>query len=207
MVLSRLTDPDVGLMTKSRSVFRCAIRGLPRASEGAHFICDTREERLSRRLVVAVHVVEGEILRAGKWMHEGANGSLEHAARRVAHHDRAEAGTAVGCHRGDLADALKVRRGLAVDQLERDARQKYAIEETFEDCRVAVIPNRCREDQRLGRAQSVDIALNRGGADGLVVIIEPFLPRHDRVEALGVEITVVDVVAAGRCLLYTSPSP
>ena len=81
---------------------------------------------------------------------------------------------------------------------ERDAGQEDAVEEALEDRRVAVVPDREVEHQRLGGAQAVDIGLNRLSADFEVLVVEPLLARQHRVEALGIEVAVVDVVAGGR---------
>src|SRR5581483_12152631 len=130
-------------------------------------------------------------------MDERPHGALELPARSVAHQKRAEAGPAIGRDRRQPSDAPEVRPGTAALQPKRYSRQEDPVEKALQDRRIAIVPDRVDDDEALGGEQPVDIALNRLRAEREVVIVEPFLARHDRVEVLRVKVAIVDIVARG----------
>ena len=83
-------------------------------------------------------------------LYRGAKDPLDQLAGRVAHQHGAKPAAAIACYRRHLSDVEERRPHLAVHQLERNAGQKDAIEEAFQDRRIAVVPHRIAEHQRFG---------------------------------------------------------
>src|SRR5690606_27359295 len=95
-----------------------------------------------------------------------------------------------------LPDVREDRPQLALLDDEGDTRDEDAVEEALEDRRVAVVPHRVDEDDRLGRAQPVDIRLYRRRQILRHLVVEqPLLAAHHRLEAFLVEVERVDLVA------------
>ena len=117
----------------------------------------------------AVHVVKCEVFHTCPAKNI-AHGPCHEPAGRVSAHDRPQAGAAI---RGDDRHFLDVgerRPNMAIDQFERHARQENPVEKSLQDRRVAEVPNRENEPQRVRRMQSVHIGLHRRLIGVLVVI-------------------------------------
>ena len=89
----------------------------------------------------------------------GAQHAVDELLRRIAHQGRAEPGTAVASDGDEPANVVECRLDLAVDQLERDAGQKDAVEEAFQDRGIAVVPDREAHHEALGGQQAPDIGI------------------------------------------------
>ena len=85
---------------------------------------------------------------------------------------------------------------LAVDQLERHAGQKDAVEKPFQHGGITEIPDWEGENERVGGSMPRDIVRDGFDVRPLVVVTPALEVRKDRVEALGVEVAIVDLPAA-----------
>ena len=83
----------------------------------------------------------------------------------------------------------------AVGHLEGHAGQKHPVKHTLEDGGKTKVPHRIDKHQRLRPQQPLDIACHIGAIDAGVVIVNPLLPRQDRIEAFGIEIAVIHFMA------------
>ena len=67
---------------------------------------------------------------------------------------------------------------------------------SLEDRREPHVPDREREHQRLGGEQPIDIGRDTPAIDSHVIVLDPVLTGHHGIEAFGVEIAIVDLMAA-----------
>ncbi len=67
---------------------------------------------------------------------------------------RPASAAAIGGHGRDLADIVQRSAGLAVDQLERHARQEDPVEKALEDRRIAEVPDRMNDSTSASAASS-----------------------------------------------------
>ncbi len=93
---------------------------------------------------------------------------------------------------------MQRRPHLAVDQLERHAGQEDAIEESLQDSRKAIVPDRIGKYQRIGAKQAFDIRPHSIFVAAFVVVAEPFGSRQPWIETLGIKVAVIDRMARRR---------
>jgi hypothetical protein len=86
-------------------------------------------------------------------------------------------------------------RDLATFQVKRHARHQHAIEKALEDRRRPEAPCGRAQNQALGSQQPLHIPRDRSAISRCVVVVATFLGAHHGVEALGVEVAVIDLVA------------
>src|SRR5208282_5955780 len=89
-----------------------------------------------------------------------------------------------------------VKKALFVDD-RRDAGQKDPLEITLHDRRQTVEPHRKDQNQRLGRAQTLNVTLDLPRVEIDVDIGSHLSGRQDRIEFFGIEIEIVDLMSAG----------
>ena len=144
-----------------------------------------------------VHVVVGEIVDAPPGSDHPADVGSHESARRIALARYLPPRLAVGTDRGEPLDVPQDGMEEAgFVNLETDAGQEDALEETAQDGGKVVEPHGIDQRQRLGGAHPLDIGGDLGAIPGGVEIVDERLARHHRIEPFGVEIEVVDLMAA-----------
>ena len=79
---------------------------------------------------------------------------------------------------------------------ERNAGQKHPLEIALHHRRQPVEPDGIHQDERFGGPQALDVRFDLARVDPGVDVVGELLARHDRIEPLGVEIEIVDVMSA-----------
>ena len=80
--------------------------------------------------------------------------------------------------------------------VETHSRNEDAVEETLQDRGKPLVPNRIDQDESFRSEQTIGIVLDWRAVQLEVMILDPLLLTHDRIEAFGIEITIIDFVAA-----------
>jgi hypothetical protein len=119
-----------------------------------------------------------------------------HMPGRITAQHGAKAVAAIGGDRRQPSDVAQGGLHLAVLQPETDAGKEHAVEKSFQDGRIAEVPHREHQHQRLGRTQPFHIPRHRPLVRPHLVVPAPFLCRQHRLEAFGVKVTVVHLPAA-----------
>ena len=136
---------------------------------------DLGEEPVAGLTSRPVHVVIGKI---GDRSHETdlrAEHALHRLARRVADQHGAEPRAAIGGDGRHLRMLCRRPARCRPRKLEGDAGQEDAVEEALEDRRVAEVPDRVDDDQRLGGEQPLDIGLDVAAVGADLVVVDPLL--------------------------------
>jgi hypothetical protein len=73
---------------------------------------------------------------------------------------------------------------------------KTRSKKALQDRGKPLVPNRIDEDQRFGRRQPIGIGRDGRPVELDVMVLHPLPLTHDRIKAFGVEVAIVDLVAA-----------
>src|SRR5580700_10764275 len=141
------------------------------------------------------YVVVSEIVATGTRRADPTHGARQEAARGIAHHERQPPSAAVGANNAKTLDVMKTGIvGAVLAKGEADAGQKNLVDESFEDRRKSHVPDWERKHDRFGGQKPINIGHDIATVDRHVVVVDPILPRHHRIEALRIEIAIVDLV-------------
>jgi hypothetical protein len=144
----------------------------------------------------SIHIIETDKLAASARAYLIPQVALNETALRIAHGDRPLALCPIGTYGPDPLNIEEHWRKMSVLNLEADARQKNAIEESLYDCRKTVVPDGGYQHQRFGGKQTLDVGPGlRAVRDGIEIVDER-PSRHHRIKVLGVEVQVVDLMTA-----------
>ena len=81
-------------------------------------------------------------------------------------------------------------------QIEADPGQEHFVDEALEDRRKAHVPDRKGKDEGVSLEQPVHVGGDAAPVYGPIVIVDAVLAGHDRIEPFGIEVAIVDCVAA-----------
>src|SRR5208337_473453 len=164
---------------------------------GRELRLDLPDELFSALGLRAIHAVVSDIVAARSGGADQTHRAREEPSGRIAHQDRPQATAAVGADDTETRDIVQGRDvRTVIFQVEADAGEEDLVDEALEDRGKAHIPHGEREDERLRGQETLDVWSDTPLVDRDVVVIHPILSAHDGIEALGVQVAVVDLVSS-----------
>ena len=158
---------------------------------------DPLEETRTLRRRSGIHSVVGDVLNLRHGGRQSPEIAQEKSAWKIADQRSAASARAIGCDGRQTLDVVKSRpKDMTFVNREYHAGQEHSIDEAFQNCRQAVVPYRVDKYERFRGEQTLDIGDDLSAVgDGVQVMIVG-KSRHNGIETLGIEVQIVDLMAA-----------
>jgi hypothetical protein len=144
-----------------------------------------------------IHIVVGEVVAANGVAGHRTHQAFHHPLGRVPKQESGRATGAISANRSEFSQLLQVwdRRAVGSD-VETHPRNEDAVEETLQDRGKPLGPNRIDQHESFRSEQTIGIVTDGRAVQLDVIIVHPLLLTHDRIEAFGIEVTIVDLMSA-----------